>query len=298
MGVSADWISIGDGMLSAAINPLGAELSSLTDRDGGEWMTDADPAYWTGRAPLLFPIVGALNGGRYVLDGKAYDLPQHGFARRRWFELSDRAADRVSFRLTDDAETRAAYPFRFVLDAEFQVTDGTLQVACTVTNRSETAMPASFGFHPAFAWPLPGEAGKDGHEVRFDAAESGALARLAGGLIAGVDRATPLTEGRILTVDDAAFEQDALIWLDPVSRAVSYAGPNGSRLRIAFPDARQLGIWTKPGARFVCIEPWWGHADPVGFDGTLWDKPGILTIAPGESRRFAMQIAPETSQNE
>ena len=52
-----------------------------------------------------------------------------------------------------------------------------------------------------------------------------------------------------------------------------------------------LGVWTKPGgARFVCIEPWHGVADPVGFDGDLWEKPGIVAIAPRRARTFAMTI--------
>jgi galactose mutarotase-like enzyme len=293
MGMSDDWITIGDGGLSAAIDPMGAELSSLTDAAGGEWMTDADPAFWSGRAPLLFPIVGALNGGRYRLDGASYELPQHGFARRRRFELAARSANAARFRLTDDDATRAVYPFPFALDAGFELADGALTIACTLTNTGDAAMPASFGYHPAFAWPLPGEAGKDGHGIMFDAPEPDALAWLDGGLIAGTDRPSPLArDERTLALNDALFERDALIWLAPVSRAVTYAGPGGARLRVAFPEARQIGIWTRPGARFVCIEPWWGHADPAGFAGELRDKPGMLTLAPGATRRFAMTVTP------
>lgn len=293
--MSDAWLTITDGALTAAINPLGAELSSLTDAAGREWMTDADPAFWSGRAPLLFPIVGALNGGRYRLDGADYALPQHGFARRREFELIEQAGDAVHLRLIDDAETRATYPFAFALDAEFRLADGVLSVSCRVTNRGDAAMPASFGYHPAFAWPLPGEAGKAGHRILFDAPEPGELARLDGGLIAGVDRPSPLNDdGRVLALDDALFAQDALIWPQVRSRGVSYVGPNGATLRVLFPDAHQLGIWTKPGARFVCIEPWWGHADPAGFAGELREKPGMLTLAPGQTRTFAMQLVPRS----
>jgi len=295
--VNEDWVSIRDGALTAAINPLGAELSSLTDEAGREWMTDADPAYWTGRAPLLFPIVGALNGGRYRLDGRDYAMAQHGFARKRRFALVERAADLVRFELRDDAETRAIYPFAFLLEAAFRVKDGALHIECAVTNRDAATMPASFGYHPAFAWPLPGEAGKAGHVVKFAADEPDALAALDGGLIAPAERASPLRDGRVLTLADALFDADALIWMTPRSRAVRYEGPGGTALHVGFPDARQLGIWTKPGAHFVCIEPWWGHADPVGFERDLREKPGILSFAPGERRRFAMTIAPGLSQN-
>ena len=84
-------IAIANEGLIARINPLGAELWSLADRDGREYLTDADPAFWTGRAPLLFPIVGALNGGRYRVDGNEHALPKHGFARTSRFELAELA---------------------------------------------------------------------------------------------------------------------------------------------------------------------------------------------------------------
>lgn len=293
--MSADWITIRDGGLTAAIDPLGAELSSLRDEAGGEWMTDADPAFWSGRSPLLFPIVGALNGGAYRLDGTRYELPQHGFARRRAFELVEQSADMVRFALTDDDATQAVYPFAFELEAEYRLAGGVLTVACTVTSRGDAPMPASFGYHPAFAWPLPGEAGKAGHAVEFAADEPAMLARLDGGLIAGQDRPSPLADGRTLVLDDALFEQDALIWTSLESRAVSYTGPGGARLNVAFPGAPALGIWSKPGAQFVCIEPWWGHADPEGFVGDFRDKPGAMLIRSGETRRFEMRLEPRAA---
>lgn len=288
--MSADWVRIGGPSLTAAINPFGAELSSLCDAQGREWMTDADPAFWTGRAPLLFPIVGALAGGRYRVDGAEYELRQHGFARRMPWTLSAQSADRATFILTDSAETLAAYPLAFQLEAAFVVTGATLTLTVTLTNTGARDLPASFGFHPAFAWPLPGAGDKSDHAIQFEAAEPAPLARLAGGLIAGHDRPSPLVGGTILPLSDALFDDDALIWGGLNSRSVRYAGPQGQCLTIAFPDADKLGIWTKPGARFVCIEPWWGIADPVGFAGDIWEKPGILHLAPDERRSFTMAM--------
>ncbi|WP_331377476.1 aldose 1-epimerase family protein [Sphingomonas sp. 37zxx] len=285
-------MTISDEALSAAVNPLGAELSSLTDTGGREWMTNADPAFWTGRSPLLFPIVGALNGGRYRVDGVTYELPPHGFARRREFAQLGRSDTQVRFRLTDDAATRAIYPFGFALDVEYRIGNGALTIICTVTNQGDTPMPCSFGYHPAFAWPLPGEAGKNGHMLRFEADEPGMLTRLDRGLVAGADRASPLADGRTLALDDALFTEDALIWDGLASRTVDYSGPNGARLQVAFPGADTIGVWTKPGARFLCIEPWWGIADPRGFTGELRDKPGMMVLAPHDSRRFTMIVTP------
>ncbi len=284
-------IEIASDRLTAAINPFGAELSSLREPGRGELMTDADPAFWTGRAPLLFPIVGRLMGDRYRLDGKEYALPQHGFARRQAFELVEQTANRAVFRLTDNEETRAVYPFAFALDAAFALSGATLAMEITVANTGERDMPASFGFHPAFAWPLPYGADKTAHRIVFERVESGKLAALIkGGWIAEDAWPSPLENGRVLHLTDELFARDALVW-DPVhSQSVRYGADGGPQLAVDFPDTPALGIWTMPGARFVCIEPWHGTADPWGFDGEIWDKPGMMRFAPGQSRTFSMQV--------
>ena len=282
-------IEIASEALAATINPLGAELTGLRDRQGREWMSDGDPAYWAGRAPLLFPIVGRLNGDAYRLGGARYALPQHGFARRRAFALIEQAADRALFRLTDDAETRAVYPFAFALDAAFTLTGPALEIEAAVTNRGEAPMPASFGFHPAFAWPLPGGGAKEAHRIVFERDEPARLNRIEGGLIGPADRETPV-EGDTLWLRDELFVQDALVWEAPASRSLRYGCEGGPELHIAFPDMPTLALWTKPGASFLCVEPWQGHADPAAFSGEIWDKPGMLRLEPGERRAFTMTV--------
>ncbi|HEY0624303.1 aldose 1-epimerase family protein [Sphingomonas sp.] len=282
-------IEIRSGALTAAIDPLGAELVSLRDAQGREWMSDGDPAYWAGRAPLLFPIVGKLNGDIYRLDGHEYALPQHGFARRREFTLIEQTADRAVFRLTDDDITRAVYPFAFSLDAAFTLNGATLAMKITVTNRGDVPMPASFGFHPAFAWPLPGSEAKEAHRIVFERDEPAPLNRIEGGLIGPADRATPV-ESDTLWLRDDLFTHDALVWESPASRSLRYGCEGGPELAIAFPGMPTLALWTKPGARFLCIEPWQGHADPAGFAGEIRDKPGMLLLEPGERRAFAMSV--------
>lgn len=283
-------IEIGNGTLTARIDPLGAELVSLRDPQGGELMTDADPAYWSGHAPLLFPIVGRLNGETLRVGGRDHAMKQHGFARRRMFDLTDSGDTHATFALRDDAETRAAYPFAFELRATYRLDGATLDTQVEVANPdAETVLPASFGFHPAFAWPLPGGGAREDHRIRFAREESGTLAALEGGLIGTGERASPL-DGRTLHLADDLFANDALIWLAPASRSVRYGGETGPQLDIAFDGLPTLAIWTKPGAAFVCVEPWQGHADPVGFTGDFHHKPGVIAIPPGESRRFAMHV--------
>lgn len=286
----SELVTIASGDLTACIHPLGAELHSLTDAAGREYMTDADPAYWTGHAPILFPIVGELRGGTYRLDGREYALPRHGFARRSRFELIEHRGHIARFRLTDSAETRAVYPFAFALELSFRLCKTRLEVEALVRNRDDRTLPFNLGFHPAFAWPLPGGGDKQAHAIVFDRDEPGALRVLdAQGLLAG-SAPSPL-RGDTLALAPELFEADALIWDALESRSVTYrGGAECPALHIAFPDTSFLGVWQKPGADFLCIEPWQGLADEAAFTGVFQDKAGIVTLAPGTTRSFRMDV--------
>lgn len=286
-----EFVTIASDSLFARINPLGAELWSLTDHDGHEYMTDADPAFWTGHAPLLFPIVGTLNGGAYRLGAVSHALPRHGFARTKLFDSLASASQEACLRLSDDAETRAVYPFAFALDMAYRLDGWALQMTASVHNRGSQPMPFSFGYHPAFAWPLPGGAAKEAHRIVFAEPEPQPLRQLdpATGLMAPEMRPTPVT-GRELVPTPELFAADALIWDQVHSRALTYSAPSGASLAIGFPDTPMLGIWQKPGARYLCIEPWQGIADPLGYAGDFREKPGVVVLPPGEARGYRMEV--------
>ena len=286
----ADWIEIASDRLTAAINPHGAELSSLKDADGRELMTDADPAFWTGRAPILFPVIGVTNGGVIRLGGCEYPMAKHGFARHSDFERVEQAADRLVLRLTDSEATRASYPFAFALDLIFTVEGATITLTASIANHGDAPMPAQFGFHPAFAWPLPYGEPRADHRIVFDADEPARLAVIApDGLIAAETRPSPL-DGRTLPLADGLFADDALVWDPVVSQGVTYGATAGPQLRVEFPDTPRLGVWTKPGAHYVCIEPWHGIADPEGFTGDFHEKPGVFEVPAGEAKTIAMSV--------
>ncbi|KQM90325.1 aldose epimerase [Sphingomonas sp. Leaf22] len=282
-----------NGTLTVAVEPLGAELHSIKDRQGRELMTNADPAYWTGHAPILFPIIGAVQGDEYRVDGTTYPMAKHGFARRRKFTKVAHSDTFVRFELTDDEETRAVYPFAFMLHVEHRLEGATLHTEVTVTNSGDRDLPASIGFHPAFAWPLPYGRPRADHRMVFSNAEVGTVAAIAdNGTIAAERRPDPVVD-RVLTLTDDLFARDALVF-DPVrSSWVRYGAEDGPQLRVDFPGMPKLGIWTKPGASFVCIEPWDGIADPEGFAGDIFDKPGINRVSPGQSHRAAMSVTLE-----
>lgn len=281
------WIC-GDG-LSAAINPLGAELTHLLDGDGRELMTDADPTFWTGRAPLLFPIIGRVVDDRYRLDEVEFSMPKHGFARKSLFDVVEAKPDSALFRLRDDAVSEASYPFAFRLDMAFAIAGTTLAMTATVANPGDRALPFSFGYHPAFAWPLPYGRPRADHRITFADDEPDALRAITPDGLIGDRYDSPL-DGRTLHLADALFENDALVWDAVRSRRMTYGASDGPKLDITFPDTPSLGIWTKPGAHYICVEPWAGHADPAGFTGDFRDKPGVMQLQPGDSRQFRLHV--------
>jgi galactose mutarotase-like enzyme len=288
--VTDDIISIASDRLSAEINTLGAELWALRDGEGRDLLWNGDAAFWTGRAPILFPIVGTVAGDRYRVGGKTYTLPRHGFARRRRFSVIEADGTRVTLRLGSDDVTRAVYPFEFALGLTFAISGARLDVTADLTNLGDGPLPASFGYHPAFLWPLPYGASRGDHAIQFDAAETAPIFRPdANGLLDPASQPSPV-EGRSLRLHDRLFADGALVFTDLAGRAATYGASAGPRLRITYPDTPHLGIWSLPNAPFVCIEPWQGYADPAGFDGEIWDKPGVVRLNPGVRRSWRMGI--------
>ena len=285
-------IKISSQQLSAEIHPLGAQLFSLRDGEGRDLLWDGDPSVWKGRAPILFPIIGALVGNQYRLDGQTFSLSRHGFARDRLFSLVEAGPASALFRLHWDQETFNAYPFRFQLDLHFAVTGATLSVVATVRNLEDRkSLPASFGFHPALRWPLPYGEPRASHFLTFESDEPAPIRRLdAQGLLMPEKFETPVRHRKLQLRDDL-FAADAIVFDSIASRRILYEAERGPKLEIAFPGMPDLGIWTKPGAGFICIEPWHGFADPQGFSGDFRAKPGIALLAPGTQQEFAMSIS-------
>ena len=284
------WIPLSSSDLRVEINPLGAQLSVLRDKSGHDLLWNGDPAVWAGRAPILFPIVGIVTGGRYRLGSQTYQLPRHGFARGKLFEVLEATPARARFRLEADADTLKVYPFQFQLDVSMSVDGPALSIVSTVRNLGKEDMPASIGYHPAFRWPLPCGAARQSHFIEFANEEVPWIRRLdSAGLVTAQQHPTPVVDRRLL-LDDSLFRDDVVIFDEPRSRSVIYGADQGPRIRVGFPDARFLGLWTKPGAGFVCIEPWQGISDETGFAGDFREKWGVFTLAPGAARSLTLLV--------
>jgi galactose mutarotase-like enzyme len=286
--------SIGTAGIAATIAPEGAELTSLRDGDGEELLWQAGPE-WPRHSPLLFPIVGRLAGDTLRHQGHAYRLTQHGLARDHLFEWVERGPARAVLRLADSEATRALYPFAFLLEMTYAVEGTTLSVTTRVSNPGTVPLPCGVGAHPAFRWPLQAGVPQEAHVLEFDTPEPGPALAVEGGLM-GAEKPLPF-DGRVLPLSPNLFTRDALVLPGVASRSVRFAaqgveGEAGRAITVSWEGYKDLGVWSKPGgADFLCIEPWFSMASPVGWDGEFTDKPGIMVLAPGESRDFVWRVA-------
>jgi galactose mutarotase-like enzyme len=288
-----DTCTIRSGALTATVKAHGAELCSLRNRAGIEFVWQAGPA-WPRHAPLLFPIVGRLANDELRHRGEAYRMTQHGFARDSRFAWVERGEDRCTLALDDSAATRALYPFAFRLVVSFTLDETGLDVALTIVNSGEETLPASLGGHPAFNWPLSPGASKQDYALTFANEETSPVRRLDGGLLRAATEPSPVA-GTVLPLSESGFADDAIIFTSINSNSVRYAAGQGASggpwLEMSWRGFRELGVWSKPsGAAFLCIEPWRGYASPAGFDGEFSDKPGLMHIAAGREEHLSYRI--------
>jgi galactose mutarotase-like enzyme len=276
--------------LTAEIDAHGAQLFTLRDRAARDLLWDGDPAVWSGRAPLLFPIVGVLVNGSYRWGSRTYRLTRHGFARDRTFSIEEVTSSTAVLSLKADETSFLVYPFRFELAVRFELVGPTLSVTTSIRNMGDTDMPLSFGYHPGFRWPLPFGQPRESHFIEFEMEETAPIRRIdAAGLLMPERLPTPVSHRR-LTLADGLFRDDVLIFDQVQSRSVIYGSGQGSRIQVSFPDAPYLGIWTKPGAHFICIEPWHGVTDRQGFSGDFSEKEGVFVLPGGNARATTMAI--------
>ena len=282
-------LTIQNEFLSADISVNGAEITGLREQAGGELLWDGNAEWWTGRSPLLFPIVGRVPQDTILINGTRYTIKQHGFARTSKFDLIRAQSESCQLRLLASNASRAQFPFNFELNVCYSIAGKALTASANVLNLSNQHMPVSFGFHPALRWPLPSGGSKDGHFIEFANSEPDPIRKLRDGLLL-LDRFETPIVGRYLQLSDSLFADGVVIMDNLISRSLTYSAPSGKSLHFEFQLMPHLGIWSKPGSGFVCIEPWQGFAAEEGFTGDLREKLGGIILEAGDAREFSMCI--------
>lgn len=266
-------ITISNKILTAGISTLGAELVSLK-KDGFENIWDGNPEFWTGHAPILFPICGRMRDNKYIYNGKEYPMNGHGFARRSEFVLEEKTETSATFLLKSNDETRAVYPFDFEFRARFTIEENTLKTEYITKNTGANTMYFSVGSHEAYVCPE----GIEEYSLIFDAEENLESTLLTGPLLThdhdqfGVTSELPLKY-------EYFPPRDTLIFEKLKTRKVTLKNRNtGRTIAVEFNGADNLLIWTMDQAKYICIEPWSGLPDYADCDYDITKKAGIMAL--------------------
>lgn len=279
--------TISNTLLSISVLSKGAELCSLQSlATAKEYIWEGNPAYWGKHSPVLFPIVGTLKNNQYYHNGLEYHLLRHGFARDNEFELIINEENRLVFALKSNEATKKLYPFEFELQIGYILKEHLLTVSYTVINHGEEVMPFSIGAHPAFAL----NNSFNSYSLAFEQQESLKCYPLKEDLIDNKPYPIDL-EDKTLDLDYSLFEKDALIFKQLASKEVTILENGKAMLKVNFADFKSLGLWTKVGAGFICIEPWLGYSDGTEVSGKIEEKEGILFVTP--KRSFECQFTVE-----
>lgn len=270
--------------LTAAVRALGGELVSLRDLAGTEYIWQGDPAFWSGQNPILFPIVGSLKDGRVDINGQSFEMGRHGFARQSTFTLTDQAPDFAVLELRESPETLARYPFPFVLQVRHQLLANGFSTTFAVENPGPAPLPFCIGAHTAIRCPLLGGERFEDYELVFDQPEDAdTLLLTPQGLLRGGGKEPMLCGGKAVLDYETFRRLDTLIFQGLRSQRVSLLHKEmGRGVSLDFRGFPMIAFWTKPGAPFLCMEPWHGCAAYTGETGRFQDKPHALTLAPGE----------------
>lgn len=272
-------------MLTIQVSEHGAELQSIR-KDDYEYLWQGNPEYWGRRSPVLFPIVGSVWEKCFRVDGKVYEMGQHGFARDMDFELVSAGDTEVWYRLESSEKTFAAYPWPFVLEIGYRLEGSSVEVLWKVTNPGDTKMFFQIGAHPAFNYPGYAPDAVDRGVVAFDRNDNLQRSGFKGkGCVDPQARfPIPLSDDGMLRLKRDTFDDIDTLMLenDQVHKVVFLKNDSSPYLTVTF-DAPVVAIWSPPkrNAPFFCIEPWYGRCDRADFTGEFKDRDWVNALAPG-----------------
>ncbi len=269
------------GNVEIGVYSKGAELYSYKV-DGKEFMWERNPEFWGSSSPILFPFVGVIKNGNYEYSGKHYELKtRHGFARDNIFELSGKGENFIEFKFSSNEKTLEIYPFKFELYIKYTIIDDMLEIQYKVINNSDEKMYFSIGAHPAFALEINEKINLEDYYIELEQSEKAKRIPLKeNGLAFEIESSEYfLDEKDKIKLNGQIFDEDAIIFENLKSQIVMIKCEKSTRkVEIDYKDFPFIAFWSKPGASFVCIEPWYGITDFENSTGKLEDKKGIQKL--------------------
>lgn len=281
--------------LTVGFRSLGGSLSSIRDKEGTEYLWQGDAAYWSGQAPVLFPICGSLrNNQAQIGKNQITQMPRHGIVRKRNFTCLKQDKDEIIFHIESDKEMEQQFPYPFCLDIRYILKGSQIVTEYTVTNSGNQEMPFQIGGHPGFNCPLfAGESYED-YQLVFSQEETCTVPTpiTETGLIDMENRTAFLHCQRTLPLCHELFSKDAVILDEIRSREVTLQGRKHKKgVSLVFQDFPYLVLWSSANrGLFIALEPWTGLSTCSDESDIFEEKRNIQKAAPGEKKTYSLII--------
>lgn len=288
-------VTLKNSKFTAQVDSLGAQLISLKDDKGTEYIWQRDPAHWVNCSPLLFPIVGNCRYGKAMIDGQWYEIPKHGFCKITDFSVEQKSESCAAFTICDTKETRAMYPYAFRLTLTYTLTGDGLHMDYQVENTDSKAICYELGAHPGFNCPLAEGESFDDYVLEFEKEETAAsMVYDTDQMQFDVnDRVTQLDHSRVLPLSYDLFAKDAIFFDEIASRKVALKDPaTGKGVEVDYRDFETIAFWTAMPSKgpFLCIEPWNGSAIRSDEDDNFANRHFLQTLEVGETKDYHLGI--------
>ncbi|MBU3201554.1 aldose 1-epimerase family protein [Clostridium estertheticum] len=280
--------------IKITVSTHGAELHSITGKkEGTQYLWNGDPKYWKYHSPILFPIVGNLVGSKYRIDENIYELPSHGLGRISNFKFIAQTNNSITFELNYSEDTMKRYPYKFSLHINYTIEANTVKVTYTVINLDNKDMSFSIGAHPAFMCPIEKNEKIEDYYLEFNEKETSDRMEITKEGYFSHKRKEALNDTDIMILSKELFKDDALVFDDLKSDKITIRSRNYEKsVSVEFKGFPYMGIWSpKGGAPFLCIEPWFGHADYEDFTGQLKEKEGSILLSIEEEFKYSYKIS-------
>lgn len=272
------YYKIENDLLICEIDDMGAQLHSLVLKENAkEYIWQGNPDIWYGQAPVLFPVIGQLINDKFRYNGVEYTMPKHGLARKLPFKVKECEGAKAVFSLESDENTLKSYPFEFELLVTFELKEKSLVNTMTVINKTNGDMYFSIGAHPGFNCNI-------GDVIEFEQPETLETERIDSDNLLIPEKFPVIENSKEIVITEDIFKKDALILSGIKSKKLTIKGEN--EVEFTFGDCPVLGIWAKPGAPYVCIEPWYGINDDRDVKDDIAKKREIQHLAEGGKFEF------------
>ncbi len=275
------------------VSTKGAEVKELQTVDGVEYIWQADPAYWSQSAPLLFPFIGRLTDNSYKYNGKVYSMGIHGFASSSEFSVAVLEKDRAVFELRANPKTKQNYPFDFLLRVTYTLVGASVVVSYEVSNLDEKTMPFGIGGHPGINVPLASNESFEDYELEFNMpCQPDRVGFSPSVYLNGVDEPYPFEDGKRLPLCHDLFDDDAIILKNMAREVTLRSNKSGRGVCVSYPDMPYLGIWHMPktNAPYICIEPWSSLPAREGIVEEISCRSDFVHLKAGETYKTEWSI--------